>query len=337
MKRNLRKGMLGMLAVMLGLLIGWDGIAGLSSSSAWAKESLDDSKWKNYTRVSGVSGNINSIGSDTLNNLMTLWAEGFRKKYPNVKIQIEGKGSSTAPPALIEGTAQLGPMSRKMKGKEMDAFEAKFGYKPTAFPVAIDALAVYVNKDNPIKGMTVAQVDAAFSKTRRQGHKDDITTWGNLGMNGAFTKMPISLYGRNSASGTYGFFKKKVLQNGDYRDQVKEQPGSASVVQGITEDRAGLGYSGIGYRTSGVRAIPLSMKDGGTFVEPTFANASKGSYPLARFLLVYVNKAPNKPLSPIVKEFLNFVYSREGQHVVIKDGYFPLSANLIAKQRGNFE
>ena len=337
MKRNSRKGILGMLAVMLGLLIGWFGIAGLSSSSAWAKESMDDQKWKSYMRVSGVSGNINSIGSDTLNNLMTLWAEGFRKQYPNVKIQIEGKGSSTAPPALIEGTAQLGPMSRKMKGKEMDAFEAKFGYKPTPFPVAIDALAVYVNKDNPIKGMTVAQVDAAFSKTRRQGYKNDITTWGNLGLKGAFTKMSISLYGRNSASGTYGFFKKKVLQNGDYRDQVKEQPGSASVVQGVTEDRAGMGYSGIGYRTSGVRVIPLAMKDGGNFVEPTFANASKGSYPLARFLLVYVNKAPNKPLSPIVKEFLNYVYSREGQQVVIKDGYFPLSSNLITKQRGKFE
>ena len=327
----------GMWAVTIGLLLGWSGVSGFDSSTAWAKNSMDDPAWKGYTRVSGVSGNLNSIGSDTLNNLMTLWAEGFRKQYPNVKIQIEGKGSSTAPPALIEGTAQLGPMSRKMKGKEMDAFEAKFGYKPTPFPVAVDALAVYVNKDNPIKGMSIAQVDAAFSKTRRQGYKEDIKTWGQLGLKGALTKTPISLYGRNSASGTYGFFKKKVLQNGDYRDQVKEQPGSASVVQGVTEDRAGMGYSGIGYRTSGVRAIPLSMKDGEAFVEPTFVNASKGTYPLARFLFVYVNKAPNTPLSPIVKEFLKFVYSREGQNVVIKDGYFPLSASFITKQLGHVE
>ena len=332
-----KKIALRMWAITIGLVIGWSGVSGFDSSTAWAKESMDDPGWKDYDRVSGVSGNINSIGSDTLNNLMTLWAEGFRKQYPNVKIQIEGKGSSTAPPALIEGTAQLGPMSRKMKGKEMDAFEAKYGYKPMAFPVAIDALAVYVNKDNPILGMSVSQVDAAFSKTRRQGYKNDITTWGDLGLSGAYTKMPISLYGRNSASGTYGFFKSKVLQNGDYRDQVKEQPGSASVVQGVTEDRAGMGYSGIGYRTSGVRAIPLAMKDGEAFVEPTFANASKGAYPLARFLFVYVNKTPNTPLSPIVKEFLNFVYSREGQNVVIKDGYFPLSADLIAKQRGNLD
>ncbi len=337
MKTASRNWAMGILSVIVGLLLGWYGVGGLDHSTAWAKESMDDPNWTGYTRVSGVSGNLNSIGSDTLNNLMTLWAEGFRKQYPNVKIQIEGKGSSTAPPALIEGTAQLGPMSRKMKGKEMDVFEAKFGYKPTPFPVAIDALALYVNKDNPISGMTVPQVDAAYSKTRRQGHKKDIKTWGQLGLKGSFAKTPVSLYGRNSASGTYGFFKKKVLQNGDYKDQVKEQPGSASVVQGVTKDRAGMGYSGIGYRTSGVRVVPLAMKDGEDFVEPTFENASKGAYPLARLLFVYVNKAPNKPLSPLVKEFLNFVYSREGQKVVIKDGYFPLSARLIAKQRGNFE
>ncbi len=337
MKIALLRRTMGMWVVMVGLLCSWYGVGAFDSSMAWAKESMDDPNWKTYTRVSGVSGNLNSIGSDTLNNLMTLWAEGFRKHYPNIKIQIEGKGSSTAPPALIEGTAQLGPMSRKMKGKEMDVFEAKFGYKPTPFPVAIDALAVYVNKDNPIAGMTVPQVDAAFSKSRRQGYTHDITTWGQLGVKGSFAKTPVSLYGRNSASGTYGFFKKKVLQNGDYKDQVKEQPGSASVIQGVTKDRAGLGYSGIGYRTSGVRALSLAKKEGAIFVEPTFENAATGAYPLVRFLFVYVNKVPNKSLSPLVKEFLNFVYSREGQKVVIKDGYFPLSAKLIEKQRSTFE
>ncbi|MGE0474901.1 MAG: PstS family phosphate ABC transporter substrate-binding protein [Nitrospirales bacterium] len=298
----------------------------------YADDSMEDPEWKPYERVSGVSGNINSIGSDTLNNLMTLWAEGFRKKYPNVKIQIEGKGSSTAPPALIEGTAQLGPMSRKMKGKEMDAFEAKFGYKPTAFPVAIDALAVYVNKDNSIPGMSMAQVDAAFSKTRRRGSQESLDQWGQIGVTGNLAQAAMSLYGRNSASGTYGFFKEHVLEGGDYKDEVKEQPGSASVVQGVTEDQAGIGYSGIGYRTSGVRPLPLAMKEGETFVEPTFENASKGTYPLSRFLFVYVNKAPNQPLSPIVQEFLKFVYSKEGQQVVIKDGYFPISAQIIEKQ-----
>jgi phosphate transport system substrate-binding protein len=307
-------------------------ILGLAFPTYATSESMVDPNWKAYTRVSGISGSLNSIGSDTLNNLMTLWAEGFRKQYPNVRVQIEGKGSSTAPPALIEGTGQLGPMSRKMKGKEMDKFEAKFGYKPTAYPVAIDALAVYVNKDNPIKGMTMDQVDAAFSKTRRRGYPEEVNAWGQLGLNGVWSRRPLSLYGRNSASGTYGYFKKKVLKNGDFKDEVKEQPGSASVVQGVTEDMAGMGYSGIGYKTSGVRALPVASKPGQPYVEPTFHNAAKGAYPLARFLYVYVNKAPNKPLPPLVEEFLKYVYSQKGQMVVIKDGYFPLSAKMVESQ-----
>ncbi len=310
---------------------------GMGGSSWAATDSMVDPDWKRYGRVSGVSGNLNSIGSDTLNNLMTLWAEGFRKEYPNVKIQIEGKGSSTAPPALIEGTAQIGPMSRQMKAKEMDKFEAKFGYKTTNFPVAVDALAVYVNKDNPVKCLSMEEVDAAFSKTRRRGHSVDIDTWGKAGLDGTWQNTRVSLYGRNSASGTYGFFKKKVLKKGDYKDEVKEQPGSASVVQGVTEDRGGLGYSGIGYRTSGVRVVSLSAKRGEGCYDPTFANASAGKYPLARFLYLYVNKAPGKPLPPLVGEFLKYVYSQAGQHIVIKDGYFPLPQTVITKKLADMQ
>ncbi|MGH7146990.1 MAG: phosphate ABC transporter substrate-binding protein, partial [Nitrospiraceae bacterium] len=276
-----------------------------SIPSAFADEAITlDPALKGYVKVSGVSGNVNSIGSDTLNNLMTLWAEGFRKQYPNVKIQIEGKGSSTAPPALIEGTAQLGPMSRAMKNTELDAFERKFRYKPTAFPVAIDALAVYVNKDNPVKGFTMAQVDAIFSKSRRGGHNENIQFWKQVGLEEGMGNSPISIYGRNSASGTYGFFKEHALKNGDYKDEVKEQPGSASVVQSVSEDQAGIGYSGIGYLTSNVRAVPLAEKDGMPFKEANQQNADDGSYPLWRYLYIYVNKTPNKPLDPIVGEFI---------------------------------
>lgn len=284
-----------------------------------------------YVKVSGVSGAINSIGSDTLNNLMTLWAEGFRRQYPNVKIQVEGKGSSTAPPALIEGTAQLGPMSRLMKASEVDKFEAKFGYPPAAYPVAVDALAIFVNKDNPLTALTIEQVDAAFSKTRRHGAAQEIKIWGQLGLNGEWAAAPISLYGRNSASGTYGFFKEHALKNGDFKDQVKEQPGSASVVQGVTEDRFGLGYSGIGYATSGIRMVPLADKAGSKAIEPTLANTRNGSYPLWRYLYVYVNQAPGKPLPPIVHEFLKYIYSREGQSDVVKDGYFPVDGATAEK------
>ncbi len=285
-----------------------------------------------YQKTSGISGNLNSIGSDTLNNLMTLWAEGFRAQYPNVRIQIEGKGSSTAPPALISGTAQLGPMSRSMKANEIDDFEKKYGYKPTEIKVALDALAVYVNKDNPIEQLTVAQVDAIFSKTRACGHSGNVGTWGAAGLDGDWSAKPISLYGRNSASGTYGFFKDNALCGGDYKDEVKEQPGSASVVQGVTEDVNGIGYSGIGYRTSGVRPVSLVGKNGGAAHGVSQDEVNSGEYPLSRFLFVYVNKAPNQPLDPLVREFIEYLCSKQGQEVVVKDGYLPLNQRLCGAE-----
>jgi phosphate transport system substrate-binding protein len=285
-----------------------------------------------YKAVGGVSGNLSSIGSDSLNNLMTLWAEAFNKFYPNAKIQIEGKGSTTAPPALISGTAQLGPMSRPMKGTEIDQFEKKYGYKPTALRTSVDALAIFVNKDNPIKCLTIAQADAIFSKSRRQGGKEDIKTWKQLGLTGDWASRPISLYGRNSASGTYGFFKEQTLKNGDFKDEVKEQPGSAAVVQGATVDRYAIGYSGIGYATAGVRAVPLAEKEGAKCVEAEAENAYNGTYPLARFLYVYVNKAPGKPLDPLTREFVKLIMSKDGQEGVIKDGYFPVPASVAKEE-----
>lgn len=286
---------------------------------------------KTYEKISGVDGNLNSIGSDTLNNLMTYWAEAFGKQYPNVKIQIEGKGSATAPPALTVGTAQLGPMSRKMKAEEEDAFEKKHGFKPTRISVALDCLAVYVHKDNPVRGLTLAQLDCIFSKTRKSGFAD-IVTWGQVGLDGNWEALPMSVYGRNSASGTYAYFKEHVLKKGDFKDTVKEQPGSAAVVNAVAADRAGIGYSGIGYRTSEVRALPLAKDGKASLAEPTFDNALNGTYPLGRTLYVYVAKKPGEPLPALVNEFLKFVLSREGQEIVIKDGYGPLPAKAVAKQ-----
>jgi phosphate transport system substrate-binding protein len=304
---------------------------GFMATTSQAGQIKVDANLSDYLKVQGVAGNLNSVGSDTLNNLMTFWAESFRKKYPNVNIQIEGKGSSTAPPALIEGTSQLGPMSRKMKNKESEAFESKYGFKPTTIGVALDSLAVYVNKDNPIDALDLKDVDAIFSKTRKGGAAAEVTTWGQVGLNGEWANKPISLYGRNSASGTYGYFKKKALFKGDYKDTVKEQPGSASVVLGVTEDKSGIGYSGIGYKTSGVKAIALSKK-GGKAYEPNYANVLSGNYPLGRLLYINVVKEPNKPLPTLVKEFLKFVLSEEGQEIVVKDGYLPLTAEVAAKQ-----
>lgn len=283
-----------------------------------------------YKKASGVSGNVSSVGSDTLANMMTLWAEEFKRQYPNVNIQIQAAGSSTAPPALTEGTSNLGPMSRKMKDKEIESFENKFGYKPTAIPVAIDALAVFVNKDNPIKGLTIKEVDAIFSRTRKCGTAKDVSTWGDTGLTGSWANKKVELYGRNSVSGTYGYFKKVALCKGDFKNTVKEQPGSASVVQSVSTSVNGIGYSGMGYRTSSVKAVPLAKK-GNKYVEATPANAVTGAYPLSRFLYVYVNKKPNSPLAPIEREFIKMIMSQQGQGIVDKDGYIALPAKVVEK------
>ncbi|MGQ7960028.1 PstS family phosphate ABC transporter substrate-binding protein [Pseudomonas sp. SP16.1] len=301
--------------------------AGVSAVSAVAAV---DPALPTYEKTSGVSGNLSSVGSDSLANLMTLWAEEFKKQYPNVNIQIQAAGSSTAPPAMTEGTANMGPMSRPMKDSEIQAFEEKYGYKPTAVPVAIDALAVFVHKDNPIKSLSIEQVDAIFSSTRLCGNDKDIKTWGDLGLTGEWAGKPLQLFGRNSVSGTYGYFKEEALCKGDFKANVNEQPGSASVVQSISSTLNAIGYSGIGYKTSSVRAVPLSKKGGEAF-EANEENALAGKFPLARFFYVYVNKAPNQALSPLDAEFIKLMLSKQGQEVVMKDGYIPLPSKVAAK------
>ena len=303
-----------------------------AASAASAAPASAPSGLPDYAVSSGVSGNLNSVGSDTLANLMTFWAEGFKAKYPNVNIQIEAKGSSTAPTALTSGAAQVGPMSREMKSSEVAAFAGKFGYKPSKVAVAIDALAVFVHKDNPIKGLTMTQVDSIFSSTRKRGGQD-IATWGQAGLTGDFAGKTLSIFGRNSASGTYGFFKEKALKNGDYKGSVKEQPGSSSVVQSISSDISAVGYSGIGYKTSGVVALPLAVKDGGSFIEPSYENCLNQTYPLWRYLYVYVNKAPSKEMDKLTSEFITFVLSKQGQEITVKDGYYPLPAAVADEGR----
>ena len=279
-----------------------------------------------YAPTSGVSGSIKSVGSDTLNNLMTLWAEEFKKQYPNVTIEIEGKGTATAPPALIEGTAQLGPMSRLMKESEIDEFKKKYGYAPTPIRTSVDALAVFVHKDNPLKSLTLDQVRQIFSVEGKD------MTWGELGLTGEWQSRPISLYGRNSASGTYGYFKEHALGKKDFKPNVKEQPGSSSVVQGVASDKYAMGYSGIGYATADVRAVPLASKAGAKAFDATAENAYAGDYPLSRFLMVYVNVKPGAEPTPIVREFVRFVVSQQGQQIVVKDGYFPIPKSIADQE-----
>jgi len=299
---------------------------GLAAASLAAQPVLAavDQSLPDYKRVAGVSGSLNSVGSDTLNNMMAMWSEEFNRFYPNVNVQVQGAGSSTAPPAITEGTAQLAPMSRTMKTGEIAAFEKKYGYAPTPVGVAIDALAVFVHKDNPIKGLTMQQVDAIFSSTRACGGSQDIDTWGKAGMTGEWQNRSIQMYGRNSVSGTYGYFKGNALCKGDYKNSVNEQPGSASVVQGVSASVNGIGYSGIGYVTSSVRAIPLAKKAGDPYYAPTPENAANGKFPLSRLLWIYVNNAPNKAMDPATKEFMRMVLSKQGQQIVYDKGYVPL-------------
>ncbi len=291
-----------------------------------------DAKLPEYQKSSAdVTGTIKSVGSDTMNILVPKWAEGFQKIYPDVRAEIESKGSATAPPALIEGSSSFGPMSREWKSDELDKFVSKYGYKPTVVPVAVDMLAVYVNKDNPIKGLTFQQIDAIFSKKCKGGAPKDIITWGELGLTGEWADKPINLYGRNSVSGTYAYFKDHALFKGDFKDTVKEQAGTSAVVQAVANDKYGIGYGGIGYRTADVLAAPLSVKEEGDFVTAEPDNAYKGKYPLARFLYLSLNERPGAKLDPLRGEFLRFVLSRQGQQLVEAADYLPLPATVAAK------
>lgn len=285
-----------------------------------------------YAKASGIAGNLSSVGSETLNNLMPLWAEGFKREYPNVRIRIQGKGSSTAPPALLQGTAQLGPMSREMKLEEIVAFERKYGYKPLPIRVGVDGIGVFVNKNNSVKCLSLEQVDAIFSKGPFCGGRS-IHTWGQSGVGEpGWANQPISLYGLSSFSGTHSFFKENALCGGEYKDAVKEQPSAASVVQGVAEDRYAIGYSGTSHKASGIRLVPLSKEPGSPCIAPSSENVLNGTYPLARFLYIYVNKEPNRPLAPAVHEILKYILSQPGQEIVDKAGFIPLNTEIAQNE-----
>lgn len=284
-----------------------------------------------YSKTNGVAGSLLSVGSDTLAGMTTLWVEEFKTIYPNINAQVQASGSSTAPPALTEGTAQFGPMSRPMRGREIEAFERAHGYKPTALRVAIDAIGIFVHRDNSIKGLNFTQLDSIFSSTLRCGATQLINTWAQLGVDEDWAKRGIQLFGRNSVSGTYGYFKQNALCGGDFKKGVNEQPGSASVVQSVASSINTIGYSGVGYQVSGVKLIPIA-KQGDQFIVASYENILSGAYPLSRYLYVYVNKHPNQDLPPMQREFIRFIFSKQGQAIVGKDGYVPVSAEFAQQE-----
>ena len=284
-----------------------------------------------YQKVTGVTGTLTSVGSDTLAGMTTLWFEEFKLLYPSINAQVQASGSSTAPTALTERTAQFGPMSRAMRNREIEAFEQEHGYKPTALRVAIDAIGIFVHRDNPIKGINFAQIDSVFSATLRCGASAPVSTWAELGLNYRWAKRSIQLFGRNSVSGTYGYFKNNALCGGDFKNNVNEQPGSASVVQSVASAINTIGYAGVGYQVSGVKLLSVA-EVGDQYVEPSKEHILSGEYPLSRYLYVYVNKHPSKPLSPIESEFIRFIFSAQGQAQVTKEGYIPISPEIAHQE-----
>lgn len=287
-----------------------------------------------YRPKAVLTGRLRSIGSDTMDLLVARWEEVFTKYHPGLKVIHEGRGSSTATPSLVEGQADFGPMSRAMQPTEIAKFQERFGYAPTQVRVAIDALGLYVHPSNPITGLglTLEQVDAIFSVTRKRGGAERITTWGQLGIGGAWANAPINAYGRNKASGTYGFFRDSALGKGEFGEWVAEQPGSGDVVSRVQEDKFGIGYSGVGYKTGGVALAPLLKAAGAEPVEADEESALSGEYPLARPLFLVVNRNPAQAPGDLEREFLTFVLGPLGQEVVKREGYYPLPAKLVAEE-----
>lgn len=307
-------------------------LALLLSNRAFSQVEVDPNL-PDYTPVAGIGGeNLKTVGSDTMNNMLALWTEEFKKSYPGVKREVDGRGSSNALPALIAGQAAFGPMSREPKKSEITAFKEKFGYEPTILATSIDMLAVYVNKDNPVEGLSFPEIDAVFSSTRKLGAKRQADKWSFFVKKGPLFSQAISCYGRNAASGTYGYFKDVVLAKGDYGAWVAASPGSSAVVQSVGSNLGGIGYSGIGYKTPDVRAIGVAEELGGELVLPVPENAYNGKYPLSRFLYLAVNYDERKPLDPVRAQFIRYVFSKQGQMQVVKDGYLPISADIAAEE-----
>ncbi len=290
-----------------------------------------DSTLPGYQPLTGLSGKLVSMGSDTLNNLMTFWSEDFAAAQPGTQLEIRGKGATTALQGLMDGS-DLGPMTRAMNEQQLTSLTAKFGCPPTGIKVAIDALAVYVHANNPVKSLSLTQVDNIFSSTCKRGGTA-VATWGEIRsaeLTGEWSTRPVSLFGRNAASGTYGLFKHVALMRGDFNPSLQELQGTSAIMKQIAENLGGIGYTGANYSIAGVRAVPLGDGDQPA-VEPTYDHVKSGAYPLSRFIYVYINKKTGVR-NELVNRFLTFVLSKAGQQIVIKDGYFPLDAALVSEQ-----
>jgi len=284
-----------------------------------------------YESVAGLSGNIISIGESTTTNLVARIATEFRRMYPDVAIQVTSSPMSIGPAALLDGRADLVPMSRPLNPEDIQNFTKKYGYPPTEIKVAADALAIYVEKGNPVTGLTLGQLDGIFSRTQRRGDSS-IETWGQAGLTEEWADRRITLYGYGPEDGAHQAFQQQVLNGGAFRLSMLVEGGGSSIVQGVAADPAAIGFASVFFASKRVRIVQLAGADG-RFYAPTEENVRSNKYPLSRFLYVYVNKPPRQPLGGPAREFLLFLLSREGQQIVADGGNIPLDAATVTQGR----
>lgn len=283
-----------------------------------------------YIKVHEAKGVIRSIGSSTVSGLVNAWADAFSKLHPGASVEVSGGGSSTATPALLNSACDIAPMSRPMNDAELAQFKQKFGYEPLRIVIAIDALAVFVHKDNPIEALSLTQLDAMFSATRKRGGSP-VDTWGDLGLTGEWAERPVQLFGFGDLTGGYALFRDLVLDGGEYSAAMKAEPGSSAIVSAAGAYRGAVGFASQYFATARTRMVPI-IGDDGVPHEPTEATCIEGSYPLARRLFIYVNKKPGEPLPPNTTEFLAYVLSRQGQATATELGMFALPPELARDQ-----
>jgi phosphate transport system substrate-binding protein len=284
-----------------------------------------------YAPLAGLTGKFTSIGESATTNVVARLAAEFRRIYPDVTLEITASLTSIGPSALLEGRADIVPMSRELTAEEVQGFTKKYGYPPTEIKVAADALAIYVEKRNPVPGLTLGQLDGIFSRTQRRGGSS-IETWGQAGLTGEWANRPITLYGYGPEDGARQVFQQQALGGGEFRLSLRVEGGGSSIVQGVAANPGAIGFASIFFACKGVRVVPLAGADG-RFCAPTTENIRSHQYPLSRFLYIYVNKPPRRPFGGPAAEFLRFLLSREGQQIVADGGNIPLDAATVNEGR----
>jgi phosphate transport system substrate-binding protein len=344
------------LLCMTAIVVGTSVLAAQHAIKGEFQETLHarlDPALASYQPATTVKGEIRSVGADTMEELTKLWIAGFSKVQPGATFTMDAKASGTAVPALTDGKADIGPCAREVLPPELGPFQKKFGYEPFAVRVAsgsyrtpgkTHAIAFLVNKDNPIEKVTFSQLDAVFSTTRRHGGKEDIRTWGQLGLKGEWADKPIALWGLIRPNGIANFIQARVIANGEYKSGINERTTVGSlaaldaIAQGVAADRYAIGYAGFGNLIPGVKAVALAENDGGPYYKGTFDEVVTHTYPLSRHIYVYINRGPNQPIDPKIREFLDYILSKDGQDAVVKEGIFlPLSASAVKQERARLQ